>query len=277
MSLVPSTVDRLTDEQVIQLWLRHNDKSPNTVRYYGRIARGLLFKPMELITLPDIQAYLGSLSPGTKSPGTAAIKSLFTFAAALGHLQYNVTLLIRVPRQKDELAQRILPEDSVLAMIDSLPAGRNHCILHLLYHAGLRVSELCSLKWSDIQEFDDHAVLSVLGKGQKLRYVYISRDMFCEMVEQANSALYVFTGQKCGPNKPLSAVQVRRIVRDAGLTIGVDGVSPHWMRHANASHALDNGAPLTTVRDSLGHSSVVVTERYLHSKPKDGSSRYVKR
>jgi site-specific recombinase XerD len=70
---------------------------------------------------------------------------------------------------------------------------------------------------------------------------------------------------------------VERLVLDAAKRAGIDGnVSPHWLRHSNASHALDNGAPIHVVKDSLGHSSLVTTTRYAHIKPGAGSSQYVK-
>jgi integrase/recombinase XerD len=271
---VVTTSGVTTDEQVIALWL--HDKADNTKRYYTRLVHGLLYKPMHETTYPDIVAYVDSLPKGTRAAGSTAIKSLFNFAHLLGYLQTNVSLLLKVPKRNQDIAKRILPEDSVLTMIDKLRPGRNHCILRLLYHSGLRVSELCNLKWEDVQEYDGYAVMSINGKGNKLRYVRISCSMWEEMVEQAESNLYVFASRKGGGENPLTSRQVERIVASAGLSIRVSGVSPHWLRHSNASHSLDNGASLTTVRDSLGHSSIAITERYLHAKPESGSSQYIR-
>ena len=116
--------------------------------------------------------------------------------------------------------------------------------------------------------------------------------MYDEMVSQIDSGVYVFTSRKNGG--PIQRRQVARIVHEAGLTIDVDGVSPHWFRHCNASHALDNGATMVSwvicflvahcnashaldngatvpeVQQSLGHSSIVITQRYLHMKPNSG-------
>jgi len=65
---------------------------------------------------------------------------------------------------------------------------------------------------------------------------------------------------------------VRRAAEEAGLTAKV---SPHWLRHAHASHALDRGAPIHLVRDSLGHSSIATTNRYLHARPTEHSERFL--
>jgi hypothetical protein len=76
--------------------------------------------------------------------------------------------------------------------------------------------------------------------------------------------------------KPLDRGRVRMIVRQAAGQVGVAGaVSPHWLRHAHASHALDHGAPIHLVQATLGHSSVATTSRYLHALPGDSSARFL--
>ncbi len=74
----------------------------------------------------------------------------------------------------------------------------------------------------------------------------------------------------------LDPAQAWRIVRAAAERAGLDlPVSPHWLRHAHASHALDRGAPIHLVQATLGHASVATTGRYLHARPTDSSSRYL--
>src|SRR5207302_10232771 len=76
--------------------------------------------------------------------------------------------------------------------------------------------------------------------------------------------------------KPLDRGRVRDIVRGAAERAGINGqVSPHWLRHAHASHALDHGAPIHLVQATLGHSSVATTSRYLHARPGDSSARFL--
>lgn len=267
------TVVRPVEQQhIVDMWLR--GKAVGTVEYYSRVVRGLLYKPMQDIGLDDMQAYVDSLPHGSQAKAVAAIKSLWTFSLKLGILQLNPAALLHSPKANSDLAKRILPEDSVIALIDAIPVGRNHCIVRLLYHAGLRVSELCALQWEDVHDYGDFVVLSILGKGGKRRNVRISCDMYDEMVSQIDSGVYVFTSRKNGG--AIQRRQVGRIVHDAGLTIDVDRVSPHWFRHCNASHALDNGATVPEVQQSLGHSSIVITQRYLHMKPGSGSSQYIK-
>ena len=67
-----------------------------------------------------------------------------------------------------------------------------------------------------------------------------------------------------------------RIVKAAAQRAGIEGpVSPHWLRHAHASHALDRGAPIHLVQATLGHASITTTGRYLHARPKESSSKFL--
>ena len=72
------------------------------------------------------------------------------------------------------------------------------------------------------------------------------------------------------------ALMVVKIVQKAAQRAGIEGqVSPHWLRHSHASHSLDHGAPLSLVQQTLGHSSIATTEKYLHAKPDDSSGMYL--
>ena len=90
--------------------------------------------------------------------------------------------------------------------------------------------------------------------------------------EDASDDAPVFPSRKGGS---LDTRQVHRIVRAAGDRVGVEGVSPHWLRHAHASHALERGAPIHLVQATLGHASVATTGVYLHARPTESSGRYL--
>ncbi len=156
------------------------------------------------------------------------------------------------------------------------PKPRNRALLRLLYGAGLRVSELCALTWRDCQERDGAGQITVLGKGSKTRAVLLSAETWGEVAALRGGAdpdAPMFVSRKGGP---LSASQALRIVRAAARRAGIKGaVSPHWLRHAHASHALDRGAPIHLVQSTLGHASVATTGRYVHARPTDSSSRYL--
>ncbi len=147
-------------------------------------------------------------------------------------------------------------------------------MLRLLYGAGLRVSELTALTWRDAQDRGDSGQITVMGKGEKTRAILLSVDTWRELsgLRDADDAP-VFPSRNGGHLDPS---QVRRIVKGAARRAGITApVSPHWLRHAHASHALDRGCPIHLVQATLGHASVATTGRYLHARPTDSSSRYL--
>ena len=83
----------------------------------------------------------------------------------------------------------------------------------------------------------------------------------------------VYVSQKGGP---LSRIQIFRIFKDSASRVGIPSwFSPHCMRHSHATHALERGAPLILVKDTLGHSSVTTTQKYAHSRPDESSSQFL--
>ncbi len=127
-----------------------------------------------------------------------------------------------------------------------------------------------------MQEREDAGQITVYGKGGKTRHVPLSSgtwDALTAIRGEAADAAPVFVSRTGGP---LSRTQAFRIVRAAAKRIRVDkDVSPHWLRHAHASHALDRGAAVHLVQATLGHSSVATTGRYLHDRPTESSSKYL--
>jgi integrase/recombinase XerD len=206
----------------------------------------------------------------------SAIKSLFTFAQKLGYIRINPAIMIDTPAVKDELAQRILSEDEVLTMIHKTAKQRDNVLLRLLYASAGRISEVCSLTWADVQPNGDSGQVTLFGKGGKTRAVKLSVGTWKALQAlrgAAGAAGPVFVSQKGGR---LDETQVHRIVKAAAVRAGIAGnVSAHWLRHSHASHALDRGANIALVRDTLGHSSLAVTSRYTHAKPNESSALHL--
>ncbi len=276
-------------EQVIDLWL--HGKSPHTQRYYRREAQKFLVmlgKPLDLVTLADVQAYAtvlerSELAVSSQARAIAAIKSLFSFAhRKTGLLAANPAGPVTAPKVKDALAERILPEAVVQMMIGLEPDSRNRVLLRLLYIAGLRVSELTQLEWRSLQAREVGGQVLIYGKGGKTRVIKLPASLWCELQElreEVEMDAPIFSSRK--QKGHLTEVQVNRIVKAAAMRVpGLDGkvaakVSPHWLRHAHASHAMDRGAPVHLVKETLGHASVATTGRYLHARPTDSSSLYL--
>jgi site-specific recombinase XerD len=269
------------ERRLLELWL--HGRSRHTTRAYGRDAsqlRGFANKPLAEITLDDLQRFADSLGGAAASQHRtlSAIKSLFAFAHRLGALPFDVAAPLRLPKLRDRLSERILPEGEVLELIfRGAGKPRDRALLRLLYAAGLRVSELCGLCWRDCAERGDAGQITVFGKGGKTRTVLLSPATWAELSALRKDAVPdapVFRSRKKGG--PLSAQQVGVIVRAAAAKAGLEkAVSPHWLRHAHASHNLDRGTPIHLVQATLGHASVATTGRYLHARPTDSSARHL--
>ena len=150
-------------------------------------------------------------------------------------------------------------------------------LLTLLYAGGLRVSELCELRWRDLAERDGAGQVTVFGKGGKTRAVLLSATPWRQVAELCAGAdpdAPVFVSRKGGHLVPSA---VHRIVKAAAKRAGISAeASAHWLRHAHASHSLERGAPIHLVQQAtLGHASVATTGRYLHARPTDSSARYL--
>jgi len=272
------------DVHLVNLWLSLKT-SPHTRRAYAaEAARFLAFveKPLAKVTLADLQAWAErlaacSLKPASQNRALTAVKSLLSFAHQTGYLPYNAGAAVKLRPNPGALAQRILDESEVARLIGAARPGRDRVLLKLLYVSGVRVSELCSLRWRDSLPRRDGGQITVFGKGGKTRAVLIQPNAWQELLSLRNSAGPgdpIFRSRKGGG--PLDPSQVRRIVYAAAAAAGLDRkVSPHWMRHAHASHALDRNAPLHLVQATLGHASVATTGRYLHARPSDSSSFYL--
>lgn len=272
------------DMQLINMWV--HGRSTHTQKAYRHDVQALLTytgKPLRETTLEDLQNFADSLEgkDTTKARTLNAVKSLFSFAHTTGYIPFNVGAALRLPKLKNTLAQRIMSEEDTIKMISLEDNPRNHAILRLLYHCGLRVSEIVALRWSDvIQRANEGAQLTIFGKGGKTRQVLISKSMYEELEaleyndELHRDSAYIFRSRKGG--NALETRQVERIVTEAAKRAGVKGnVSPHWLRHAHASHSLDRGAPINLVRETLGHENLATTGKYTHARPNASSSQYL--
>ena len=270
-----------TDGQVVALWL--HGRSKHTQRaYLAKAERFLTFamKPLARVSLGDVQAFADSLTglaQSSKAQTLAAIKSLLAFAHKIGYIPFNVGVALQLPKAKNTLAERILQESEVHSMIALEPSRRNRLILKTLYYGGFRVSELCGLRWRDLQARGEEGQMTVFGKGEKTRAVLLPASLWSELQEfrcGADEDDPVFRSRFKGHE--LDQSQVLRIVRAASRRAGTDkNVSPHWLRHAHASHSLDRGAPIHLVQATLGHASVATTGRYLHARPTESSGKYL--
>lgn len=302
LAIVPAGT---TEEKLIELWVRLKNSS-HTQRAYRRdieVFRDFVEKPLAVVTLEDAldfcdnldeieitnkQGEVKQLEDNSKRRVINSVKSLYSFAYTSGLFPTNVMAAIKPPTAKSAISQRILTEATVLKLILLETDPRNHAILHTLYAAGLRVSELCNLRWRHVIRRGEGVQLDIVsGKGDKQRHVLLqesSWNVLQAIREDASDDDFVFRSRQEVSREGyykgtrLDSSTIFRIVREAAKRAGVknwDDVSPHWLRHCHGSHAIDRKAPLTVVRDTLGHSNIAVTNEYAKARPDQSSSQYL--
>jgi len=270
-----------SDEKLIQLWL--HGKAKHSRRAYAldiERFRAFIPKPLPAVTLEDLQRFadsLGELAPASQKRTLASLKSLLSFGMKIGYVRFNVGAALMLKRPKNTLAERILAHEDVMRIIDREDKPRNHAILRFLYESGARVSELCNLKWRDVQPRENGAQATLFGKGDKTRHVLVSRRLYGQLTRMRGDAgpdAPVFPSKT---GKPLDQPALFRMIRASTKRAGLEqAVSPHWFRHACASNSLDNGAPISLVKEQLGHSSLEITSVYTHARPADGLFKYLR-
>ena len=278
-----------TDDEarVVRLWL-HGRAAHTRLAYqtdYTRFRR-VCRTPLRHVSLEDLQAFAPvnltdrprPLSKASAGRAISSIKALFLFAHRIGYLKVDVGRMLKVPALENRLAERIVPESKMLLLIELEPNVRNRSLLRFLYASAGRVSEVCALIWGKIRGREDGTgQVTFFGKGSKTRHVFLTPSVYVELMTLRGGAgddSSVFPSRKSG--RALTRAQVWRIARTAARRVGLTGnISPHWFRHAHASHALDRGAPISMVQATLGHASIATTGKYMHARPNDGSMRYL--
>lgn len=275
------TTSAHSDDMLVQLFVT-TKRSANTQAQYSHsvtMLLGFTGKPLDATTLQDAVNYHEWLKTQYKSAHSVKLhinvaKALCAFGVKLNYLRTNVFAVIKPDATPEVTHKRILTEEQVLKLIDAPKRQRDKLLLRLIYAAGLRVSEVCGLVWGDLLP---NGVLHIrMGKGQKERFVTLSDRMIERLNEHRDSAADDSPMFKSQKGSRLDESQVHRIVKAAAESAGISAdASAHWLRHSHASHSLDRGASLVTVRDTLGHSSIATTNKYLHSKRSDSSALHL--
>ena len=272
-----------TDAQVISQWLAVRMSSPNTVANYRLTSRqfmDFLQKPLTAATIEDATRFYEWLrakgySLASQKQKLDIIGGLFEFAREMEVVTKNPFRLIQRPKAKATLSERILTPDEMQRLIDAADTERNKALLQLLYFSAGRVSEVITLKWADLKEREGGGQVTLYGKENITRAILIPSPFWEELnAHRGKSRDFVFPSAKTSSH--INRKTVWYIVNQAGIRAGLgDSVSPHWLRHAHATEALENGAPLHLLKESLGHRSIATTAKYLHTRPMESSSSYL--
>lgn len=279
---------RATDAKMIDLFIatKRSDKTKEQYRHSIGMLTDYLAKLLVEVTLQNAVDYHNHLRSNYPSAHSIKLhinvaKSLFSFALKMNYVRTNPFAPIKTDTPPEVTHHRILNEEEVLRLIDAPKRQRDKLLLRLIYAAGLRVSEVCNLTWGALSA--DGVLYIQAGKGQKDRFVTLSDGMVKKLVTfkgDASGGDYIFQSQvkQKGDktDRRLDESQIHRIVKKAAQDAGVSAdASAHWLRHSHASHSLDRGASIVTVRDTLGHSSIATTNKYLHSKRRDSSALHL--
>ncbi|WHX10122.1 site-specific tyrosine recombinase XerD [Phocaeicola dorei] len=230
---------------------------------------------VRLENLEDFSAGLHDIGihPRSQARILSGIRSFYRFLIMEDYLESDPTELLESPQTGFKLPE-VMTVEEIDLLIGSIDRGtkegqRNRAILETLYSCGLRVSELCNLKLSEL--YFEEGFIKVEGKGSKQRLVPISPRAIKEI------RLY-FTDRNLMKIKPgfedfvfisnfgknISRIMVFHIIKELAERIGLKKISPHTFRHSFATHLLEGGANLRAIQCMLGHESIGTTEIYTH-------------
>ena len=205
----------------------------------------------------------------------SSLRSFYGFLKLDGYIGSDPTAQLRSPKIGMRLPDVLTLQeiDDIINAIDlaTCEGQRNRAIIEVLYSCGLRVSELCSLRMSDL--YLKEQFIRVTGKGGKQRLVPISPRAIAELeayfVDRNRISIkpgfedYVFISERL--KKPLSRITVFHHIKELVERVGINKtVSPHTFRHSFATHLLEGGANLRVIQVMLGHESISTTEIYAH-------------
>jgi len=259
--------------------------SRNTLEAYRRdIEKFAAFLGTRNIRLRDVQRteivdflatlYKRGLDSRSVARHLVTIRNFFRFALMEGYIQDDPAASVESPRFRQSLPDFLSVEevDSLLGQPDcnSIVGLRDRAMIELLYSCGLRVSELCSLRVSDLQM--EQGCLRCIGKGDKERLVPVGRNALKAVGEYLRKSRPELMGQHLTPFLFLNSRggRVNRVgfwktLGDYGRKAGLrKDLSPHMLRHSFATHLLDRGADLRSVQIMLGHSDISTTQIYTH-------------
>lgn len=274
------------DFQVLQLWL--TDRPINTRRayrfevekFFGTFP-SILLKDVTLIQLTDYAEMLNNThtAAATKARALGALKSFFSFSVKIGYIKFNPAAAVRMPKINAHRGKRILTRDEVKIIIQHIERWDIRVLVALIYATGLRVEEAISVTWPDLTYREDLALLqlTVVGKGEKERTIVLNKGITDRLLpvfkrnHASNAPIFVTRN-----GNTFAQSEVWRAVRTARWSGGISKpVSAHWFRHAHASHALENGADLNLLRETLGHASLNTTGVYTHARPDRSTSQFI--
>jgi len=255
-AMSPHTLDAyLRDLQALQDWAA--ERGEDVVRMDGSRLREFV-----------ASEHRRGLSPTSLQRRLSACRSYYAWLLKHGVIEASPAIGLRAPRAPRKLPQ-VLDVDEAVQLVEvdtSAPLGlRDRALLELFYSSGLRLSELCALRWRDLHL--DQGLVTVLGKGSRQRSVPVGSHARRALEEWrastgAGSDDFVFPGRGGGPiSQRAVQIRMRQLAARQGL---FKHVHPHMLRHSFASHVLESSGDLRGVQELLGHADIATTQIYTH-------------
>ena len=282
--------NKKTEENIAKSYLRYlkleRNYTQNTLEAYRNDLVHLMSyarqeaKDVADLQLDDLQHFAATLhevgiGPSSQARILSGVRSFFRWLVVDGYIDSDPTELLESPRLGQHLPE-VLSTEEVDRLINSIDLGlnegqRNRAIIEVLFSCGLRVSELTTLRLSNL--FLDDGYVRVFGKGRKERLVPISqraieelRLWFCQRDDnwpvKPGEEDYVFLNRRGAHlTRTMILIMIKRQAVVAGIT---KTISPHTLRHSFATALLEGGADLRVIQALLGHEDIATTEIYTH-------------
>jgi integrase/recombinase XerC len=265
-------------EEFLQHLAVERRASPNTLDGYRRDLSSLdawaASQQLDAVTLTgeQLRAFVAAehrrgLSPTSLQRRLSACRSFYRWLLKHGRIAASPALSVKAPKAKRKLPQ-VLDPDEAKALVEvptDVPLGlRDRALLELFYSSGLRLSELCALRWRDLQL--ENGLVTVLGKGRKERSVPVgshARAALAAWRAEQKPAIEapVFPGRNGALTPRAVQLRLRQLAQRQGL---FKRVHPHLLRHSFASHVLESSGDLRGVQELLGHADIATTQIYTH-------------
>jgi integrase/recombinase XerD len=279
----PTQAEFTSDDEVIESWL--TEKAVSTAKTYQNAVEQCLDWcgcGLKRLTFTSLQNYRLSLQyhykVTTARKKLSAVRSLLAFACDMGYLTHNPSVKLRnikpdkdKAKQSKSVVERILTPEEVKRLYQAGATERDRAMIKTAYLLGLRIDELLNLHASDFSRNGKGEYrVKVIGKGSKERMITVPTSLFNELKALGTEG-YIFVNYKGGKMTAVGAHKMlKKTIAIAGLP---SDISWHWLRHSCASHSLLNGASLESVRKKLGHSSIAITNTYIHDE--DDASQFI--
>ncbi len=223
-----------------------------------------------------------TLSPATIVNRLNTLSSMYTFGQKIGYFKFNPFVVISKPKYDNRNSSKFLNNEEITYFMravkklseNEILQKRNFLIVSMLLYTGMRISELCSIKWNDFFIDPKNRVgIRIKGKGGNWRSIKIRKELWLYIADYRTS-LNMSVKFNNNDNSPLfmncygealTHWYIRKFLAQAGELAGLENkITPHWFRHTSASMSLANGADIKKVMAQFGWTNLRTPERYLH-------------